>query len=245
MATSKKKPGGKAPQKPAGSPKGAVPARAPAPKGKKPASGALKGAEAAPDRAMSALEARRAAYRGAKRSNIKFEVQAEKGKEKQPLSGLQWVDPTTLKANSYNPNRVASIEMDLLKLSILEDGWTQPIVARSDGEIVDGFHRWTLGSKDKDVRSLTGGLVPVVRVSDARSKSDQMMSTIRHNRARGSHLVVKMADIVRSLKESGLTIEQIMSRLGMEFEEVDRLLDSSGMLGRGASDEFNKGWVPK
>lgn len=199
----------------------------------------------APVRVESALAAQRSAHRAPKRSKVAMIVEAPKTREAQPLSGLKWVDPKELKANSYNPNRVASIEMQLLKLSIISDGWTQPIVARTDGEIVDGFHRWTLGSTDKDVRSLTGGLVPVVRVADTRTKADQMMSTIRHNRARGSHLVVKMADIVRKLHEEGMTEVEIMNRLGMEHEEVDRLLDSSGMTKRGASTEFNKGWVPK
>ena len=166
------------------------------------------------------------------------------GKDNQPLSAITWVDPKTLHANSYNPNKVATPEMRLLKTSILEDGWTQPIVARPDGEIVDGFHRWTLGSTDKDVKAMTGGLVPVVRLQDA-DMAHQMMSTVRHNRARGSHAVLKMADIVRDLRDKeGLTEQEIMARLSMEDEEVERLYDASGMIKRGRSEGFNKGWEP-
>lgn len=163
----------------------------------------------------------------------------------QPVSRVEWVDPSTLHANDYNPNKVFPVEMELLKLSILEDGWTQPIVARPDGEIVDGFHRWTLGSTDDEVRALTGGLVPVVRVAPEKSRADQMMATIRHNRARGKHHVLKMADIVRELvDEQGLSFEEVGRRLGMEHEEVDRLYDRSGMGERGGAADFGRGWVP-
>jgi ParB-like chromosome segregation protein Spo0J len=172
-------------------------------------------------------------------------VSAKPGIENQPVGRIEWVDPATLRANSYNPNHVAPPEMELLKLSILEDGWTQPIVARLDNEIVDGFHRWTLGSKDPEVRALTGGLVPVTRLNAA-DMAHQMMSTIRHNRARGTHRVIRMADIVRSLaKEFGLPEEDIMRRLGMEDEEVERLIDHGGMTQRGRAEGFGNGWIPE
>lgn len=170
---------------------------------------------------------------------------AKPGIENQPLNVVEWVDAKTLRANHYNPNKVAPPEMDLLKISILEDGWTQPIVARPDGEIVDGFHRYTLGSTDPDVGALTGLLVPVVRLRGA-DLAHQMMSTIRHNRARGTHRVIRMADIVRALaKDHALSEEEIMRRLGMEDEEVERLIDASGMTVRGRAEEFGTGWVPK
>lgn len=168
-----------------------------------------------------------------------------KGVDAQPLAKVEWLEPGTLRANDYNPNHVAPPEMRLLKLSIMENGWTQPIVAHEDGEIVDGFHRWTLGSTDKDVRALTGGLVPVVRL--AKTPPDlARMATIRHNRARGNHYVVKMADIVHDLKHQyGLAHEEIGKRLGMDGEEVERLLDRGDSLKRNAGADFNSGWVPQ
>ena len=130
----------------------------------------------------------------------------------QPVSSVEWTDPKTLRANFYNPNHVAPPELELLKLSILEDGWTQPIVAREDGEIVDGYHRFYLATHDREVAALTKGMVPVVRLTP-RSNADQMMSTIRHNRARGTHGVLKMADIVRRLSvEFKLPESEIMHR---------------------------------
>lgn len=163
--------------------------------------------------------------------------------ENQPLSRVEWVDPQELRANNYNPNHVAPPEMRLLKLSIMENGWTQPIVAHPDGEIIDGFHRWTLASKDKDVRALTGGLAPVVRIHDAGADMSRL-ATIRHNRARGNHYVVRMSEIVHDLVDLGMTDDEIQVRLGMDKEEVKRLIQRGNSLERNAGTEFNKGWVP-
>ena len=69
---------------------------------------------------------------------------------KQPLDKITWLDRNELKPNKYNPNKVAPKELKLLKISIMEDGWTQPIVINPDKTIVDGFHRWSI-SADKDI----------------------------------------------------------------------------------------------
>lgn len=169
------------------------------------------------------------------------------GKENQPISSVKWVDPKELKANEYNPNHVAPIEMELLKTSLLENGWTDPIKITEENEIVDGFHRWTLGSKDKDVQKLGDGLVPTV-IASQKDRATQYMATIRMNRARGSHGIEHMARIVRALiDDEGLDYEEIMERCGMEWEEVDRLYDKSGMTKKGAYEnkEFSAGWIPK
>lgn len=168
------------------------------------------------------------------------------GIEKQPLMKISWVNRDKLKPNHYNPNKVASTEMDLLKLSILEDGWTQPIVARHSGEIVDGYHRWTV-SEDPQIAKMTDGKVPVVYLADEVDCCHQMMSTIRHNRARGQHGILKMSDIVMGLQERGLSSEEIQHRLKMEEEEVLRLTDHASMGERfDAKFEgtFSRGWVP-
>lgn len=153
------------------------------------------------------------------------------GLENQPLQNIQWVERERLHANDYNPNKVAPRELRLLKVSILEDGWTQPIVATEQWEIVDGFHRWSI-SADPDVSALTGGLVPVVQLTGV-PLDQQKMATIRHNRARGSHAVVSMADIIISLRDDeGLEPAEIAHRLQMEPEEVSRLLDRGKMIER-------------
>lgn len=163
-------------------------------------------------------------------------------REDMPISNVEWVSRDTLKANDYNPNKMAKTELGLLKVSIMEDGWTQPIVARLDGEIVDGFHRWTV-SADKDVAALTDGLVPVVFIREI-DPARQRMATIRHNRARGQHYVMSMADIVAELvEEHEVEPAELQKRLGMEKEEVVRLLDRGAMVKRAGNDDFKPAWV--
>ena len=62
----------------------------------------------------------------------------------EPVDCVTWVPADSVEANDYNPNAVAPPEMELLRLSVMADGYTQPIVAnQEDGRIVvvDGFHR--------------------------------------------------------------------------------------------------------
>lgn len=161
----------------------------------------------------------------------------------QPINSVSWRKRSELKPNHYNPNAVAPPELELLALSILEDNWTQPIVTLPDGTIVDGYHRWTVAAR-RDVAALTGGMVPVVVINA--DPAHRMMSTIRHNRARGTHAVLKMADIVLSMATSGIPAAEICKRLGMDDEELERLLDRAGMTvrGLGQSTGFAKAWIP-
>lgn len=163
----------------------------------------------------------------------------------QPVSTIEWLPRDALHANGYNPNHVAPSELRLLRRSILASGWTQPIVARHDGEIVDGFHRWTVAA-DKSIAALTGGLVPVARLAANTSAAEQMAATIRHNRARGEHGVLPMAAIVRALLGAeSWDSDKIEAELGMEDEEVQRLADRSGMPVKIGRDAFGNGWVPR
>jgi len=163
-----------------------------------------------------------------------------------PLERLQWLDPQELEANDYNPNNVFPAERALLRESLLADGWTQPIVARRVGErleIVDGFHRWTLSRQFADVLDLGRGKVPVV-ILDETSEPDARASTVRHNRARGQHAILRMSEIVRSMRSAGESVETIMRKLGMEREEVDRLMEARPAPEVAGKDSFGKGWVP-
>lgn len=73
----------------------------------------------------------------------------------EPVDMVRWVLMDTVQANTYNPNQVAPPEMDLLRLSIHADGYTQPIVTNQEGnhyEVVDGFHRNRVGKEFEDIR---------------------------------------------------------------------------------------------
>lgn len=160
---------------------------------------------------------------------------------KEPVSSVRWVPRDTLRPNDYNPNKVAPPELELLIISILEDGYTQPIVAHEDGAIVDGFHRWHT-SADPRLIERYAGMVPVVIV--ATDPVHRRMSTIRHNRARGTHGVLPMAEIVRGMVTDGVATDDIQRRLGMEDEEVARLVDRAGSPDRTGAG-FGKAWKPQ
>lgn len=171
----------------------------------------------------------------------------EPDRARQPLDRLTWVPRTRLVPNPYNPNHMAPPERALLTISLLETGWTQPIVVfdRGDGmlEIVDGENRWRT-SAEPAIAALTDGLVPVVILEGA--LADRMIATVRHNRARGVHGVVPMADIVKGLLAEGLTPAEIERRLQMEDEEVDRLSERAGVpeVAARTVEGFSAGWVP-
>lgn len=164
-----------------------------------------------------------------------------KNLQKQPINDVVWIDREDLFSNSYNPNKVAPPELKLLKQSIMNSGWTQPIVIRESKEIIDGFHRWTVSS-DPDIHKLTGGKVPTVTIKDI-NEDEQMMATIRHNRARGTHGVSPMSTIVQKLKdEHGLDHKELNGLLGMEDEEINRLYEKGSIeLIRRHSEESKTG----
>lgn len=141
----------------------------------------------------------------------------------QPITNVQVVDRTLLKANDYNPNVVNRQNLELLVQSILTNGWTMPIVVRPDFTIIDGFHRWTV-SGEEPLLSMLNGKVPVVVVEHEDHAKD-IYGTITHNRARGTHLLEPMKKIVKELVDEGKTVIEISKQLGMSKEEIFRLSD--------------------
>lgn len=139
-----------------------------------------------------------------------------------PLSTLQWVDRSWLKANDYNPNKVSRDNLKLLTQSILTNGWTLPIVVRPDYTIIDGFHRWTVAGQEP-LKSRLGGKVPVVIVDHKGNEEEDVYGTITHNRARGTHLLEPMKAIVKKLLDEGKSVPEIGKQLGMKPEEIFRL----------------------
>lgn len=164
----------------------------------------------------------------------------------EPVDYVEWVPADQVQANSYNPNTVAAPEMELLRLSILADGYTQPIVSNAeDGhrEVVDGFHRSRVANEYSDVAERVKGYLPLVQIrSDRGDKPDRMASTIRHNRARGKHQVVAMSEIVLDLKRRNWSDEKIGRELGMDPDEVLRLTQITGLAEAFKDREFSEAW---
>ncbi len=138
-----------------------------------------------------------------------------------PLKNLQFVDRDSIKPNDYNPNKVLEKNLKLLTESILSNGFCFPIVIRPDMTIIDGFHRWMVSGREP-LKTLLKGKVPVVIVQHD-SKADDMAGTVTFNRARGTHLLEPMENIVKELLEQGLTVAEIKKKVGMSEEEIYRL----------------------
>lgn len=164
----------------------------------------------------------------------------------EPVDCVLWVNADTVEGNDYNPNVVAPPEMKLLKRSIVEDGYTQPIVTwvnNGHREVVDGFHRNRVGKEDKAVQKRIKGYLPVTTVNQWRTdRGDRIAATIRHNRARGKHVVEGMTNIVIELSRRKWSDRRIARELGMDADEVLRLKQISGLAEMFADKEFSEAW---
>lgn len=164
---------------------------------------------------------------------------------KSPVYSVLAIPLEKIRANAYNPNAVAPPEMKLLELSIWEDGFTMPVVCyyiESEGiyEIVDGYHRFTVLQTSERVREREGGLLPVVVIE--KDISNRMASTIRHNRARGSHSIELMSNIVAELVEAGMSDAWILRHVGMDKDELLRLKQITGLAALFKDKEFSASW---
>lgn len=164
-----------------------------------------------------------------------------------PVDCVLWLKTGKLHSNDYNPNSVAPPEMQLLRLSIHQDGYTQPIVSFEEGndsyEVVDGFHRTRVAKECPEVSQSTLGYVPCVVINAERAdKADRIASTIRHNRARGKHAVNAMSEIVIDLKARNWSNERIAKSLGMDADEILRLCQITGLTTLFQDQEFSKSW---
>ena len=164
----------------------------------------------------------------------------------EPVDYVKWVLAENVVANDYNPNKVAPPEMELLEISIMNDGYTQPVVTFPNNgkiEVVDGFHRTRVSKESKIVRQRVMGYTPTVIIRKEQSdKNDRIASTIRHNRARGKHQVDAMSEIILELKNRNWKNERIARELGMDEEEILRLCQITGLQDIFKDDDFSKSW---
>tara|TARA_R110000764_G_C10927864_1_gene374657 strand:- start:269 stop:940 length:672 start_codon:yes stop_codon:yes gene_type:complete len=164
----------------------------------------------------------------------------------EPVDFVKWVMSDDVVANDYNPNSVAPPEMELLELSISNDGYTQPIVTWPNNdkiEVIDGFHRHRVGKESKEISARIKGFLPTVIIKDSQNgKNDRIASTIRHNRARGKHRVEAMSDIVLDLKRRNWSPKKIAKQLGMDQDEVLRLAQITGLAEMFQDQEFSEAW---
>lgn len=162
-----------------------------------------------------------------------------------PVYDVKRVPIAQVTANDYNPNSVAPPEMALLETSIWEDGYTQPVVVVYDSEndkyvVVDGFHRYCVLRDSKRINQREKGMLPVVVLK--KEMHDRMASTIRHNRARGSHNIELMSTIVAELVEMGKGDHWICKHIGMSKDELLRLKQITGVAALFQNQDFSQSW---
>ena len=162
----------------------------------------------------------------------------------QPIYRVQWIPIEKVHANVYNPNSVATPEMKLLYISVKKDGYTQPCVTIYDAKkdryvIVDGFHRYSIMRRYKDIYASCEGKLPCV-VLEGKTMNDLMASTVRHNRARGKHSVNGMSNIVMEMLLNGASDVQVCNELGLEAEELIRLKHITGYAKLYENNEYTR-----
>lgn len=166
---------------------------------------------------------------------------------KSPVYNVIAVPIEKIVPNTYNPNAVAPPELKLLYDSIKEDGYTMPIVCYySEKEdqyiIVDGFHRYRVMLEHEDIYEREKGMLPVSVIN--KTIDNRMASTIRHNRARGSHDVDLMSNIIMELHELGRSDAWISKHLGMDRDEILRLKQITGLASLFKDINFGTAWQP-
>jgi ParB-like chromosome segregation protein Spo0J len=167
---------------------------------------------------------------------------------KHPIDNVVWLGTELLDANDYNPNVVISPEMRLLKTSLLRSGWIQPILVAKRADrftIIDGFHRATLAKADDEVRAMTGGKVPCCVME--LSEPERMMLTVRINRAKGSHVAVKMHELVSALiAKHHVPVEEVCRGIGASKHEVELLAQENVFKTKDIENHaYSRAWTPK
>lgn len=145
----------------------------------------------------------------------------------------------SLFANEYNPNRMASVEMELLDECIRKFGFLFPIICVWCEElkkyrIVDGFHRY------ESLRRINASHAKILPLT--LSYHDAVQLTVLMNRIKGMHQVERMSDLIKKLSDLGLEDEEIQKNLGMEVEEYMRLRQQLGIAHAFRNSQYSRSW---
>ena len=161
-----------------------------------------------------------------------------------PIDKIEWRVASDLNSNNYNPNVVFNKELKLLELSILKQGWIQPVLILEDGTIIDGFHRAKLAQDSKEIKEKYKGKCPCVVLELDRPQA--MMLTIRINRAKGSHVAFKMSSIIQELIDKhNFDPMEIAKEIGANRDEIDLLYKKGVFEAKDIKNyKYSKAWYP-
>lgn len=167
-----------------------------------------------------------------------------RGSDRDPIDNIEWIHARKLTANNYNPSVVFTPELKLLEACILDFGWIQPILVTEALEIIDGFHRWRLSLDSEALKQRYAEEVPICILPLDRPQA--MMLTIQMNRAKGTHVAVRMSDVIQELhNDLGISIDDIREGCGMQRQEVELLLAGHLLKTRDLKNyRYSRAWVP-
>lgn len=158
-----------------------------------------------------------------------------------PCGNVLLVARELIQANQYNPNAVSDDKRQLLKQSILDNGFCFPIVTIWDDDqecfvIIDGFHRDQMGDPDW----LDLDYIPLVVLQHDITR--RMTATIQFNKARGVHQVDLDADVIRALIEQGQSEDEISQHLGIDLETIHRYKQLTGIADLFKNSDYSRAW---
>ena len=159
-----------------------------------------------------------------------------------PCTRVRLIPRNRVVANTYNPNTVSPDKMDLLRQSVLDNGFCFPLVTIHDHEadqyvIIDGFHRYTLcGADELDIDP-----VPVVVL--AHDMARRLFATVQFNKARGHHQVDLDAEVIRALIGQGKTEEEISEHLKIDLDTIHRYKQVTGVAELFARTPWSTSWA--
>jgi len=167
---------------------------------------------------------------------VKGKAQVEKANQTLERLAIEYVPIAAIHPNDYNPNRQSDHEYELLRRSVEEDGFTQPVLVAEDREtIVDGEHRWRV------MQDLGHTEIPIVVVPMGIAQAK--IATLRHNRARGSEDIELATDVLRDLERLG-ALDWAADSLDLSDAELQRLLDDIPAPEALAGETFGEAWTP-
>lgn len=158
-----------------------------------------------------------------------------------PVLNAVLVHKNLIQPNDYNPNHVAKDKMELLKTSIVQNGFAFGIVSIFDYEIekfviIDGYHRDLITGSDW----LKLTYKPLVILEHDMSK--RLSATVQFNKARGVHRIDGNAELIKRMVEVGVSDIDICKSLGIDADELLRMKRNKKIADIYKDLNYSKSW---
>lgn len=159
-----------------------------------------------------------------------------------PVMEARMVDIDLIDYNDYNPNKTTRADDALIIKSLEKDGYTEGMYCYHDKQtgrymVIDGEHRTGYAVNRFGLKQ-----IPVIVADEDKTYEDCIASTIRHNRAHGTHGITEIARNVQYLSAHGWDDAKICDELGMRLDEVMKLKIAGGLKEVFKGHHFSRSW---